>query len=114
MSFELSEFVLGFLLTLLSQSISIGIQVVILVLGYLIHKRISSTYGRYFMVSAICSILSLILMAFILNISASIFIRALFLLIPTSISIIGTVFLILAIYKVYDTHRMDTIEQKIA
>ncbi|MFX1366360.1 MAG: hypothetical protein ACFFCE_04680 [Promethearchaeota archaeon] len=109
----MSEFILGFFMILLSNSISIGIQVVILVLGYLIHKRNSSTYGRYFMVSAICSILSLILTALFLNISDSIFIRALFLLIPTSIGIVGTVFLILAIYKVYDTHRMDRIEQKI-
>ncbi|MFW9989027.1 MAG: hypothetical protein ACFFC3_10250 [Candidatus Odinarchaeota archaeon] len=113
MLFQHAESDLIFSTTLLGDLISIGIQVIILLLGYFIHKKNSYTYGLFFMISAISSILAIILFEILRIISSPFIIIAVFLYISSIFYIIGVVFLIFAIYKVYDTHRTDIIESKI-
>lgn len=126
MFFQIYELLSDFIVYL-GPIIYIGLYVAILIFGFLIRKKNSYTYGLFFMISAIFSIVSWIINLAIFNsfffynlyvnlgLSAStitiilIIVNLLFL----SLNVASAVFLFLAIYKTYETHKINRIEQKI-
>ena len=98
-----------------------------LIFGYLIRKKNSNSYGLFFMISAIFSIVSsFIFLAsnypflgynlFVklgLPVTKVTIILIIVDLLFLALNVTSAIFLFLAIYKIYETHKTNGIEQKI-
>lgn len=123
MLFQFPE-ILSHILIYLPTAIYTGFSIAMLILGYLIRKNNGYTYGTFFIISAIFSIIPNIIY-FALN--YPFFFRSLFatLGLPVSLvtliftlinvlftvlNVISAIFLFLALYFVYKTHKNTRVE----
>jgi len=112
-------------MTYLPTIIFLCLYVPMLIFGYLIRKKNSTSYGLFFMISAILSIVSSIISLathslwdyLFVNLVLSAFtVMIIFIIVSSltlSLDVTSAVFLLLAIYKIYKIHKNNGIEQKI-
>ncbi|MFW9826171.1 MAG: hypothetical protein ACFFEY_00950 [Candidatus Thorarchaeota archaeon] len=103
------EWFIHFIYTLFTYTINIGIPVVAFIFGYLIYKNKKFRYGLFFLISGILSITSFLIntiFPYIFKPMVEI-IWVILMFVSIIINILGAAYLILAIYKVYETHKTD-------
>jgi hypothetical protein len=123
MLFQLGTF-LSYFIAYLPTFIYLGFDIALLVIAIFIYKRNSYKYGLYLMISSIISIVSSILFISLnypflvyelVSRGLSMVEISIILMILNFISLIlGTtsaVFLFLAVYKIYQTHKKDRIKE---
>jgi len=125
MFFQIYELLPDFIIYL-PTTINICLYVAMLIFGYLIRKKNSYTYGLFFMISAIFSIVSSIIFLAInypflgynlfvklgLPVATVTIILIIVNFLFLGLNVTSAVFLLLAIYKIYETHKTNGIEQK--
>jgi hypothetical protein len=125
MLFQFSPF-FSYFITYLPMFIYLGFDIVLLIFATFIYKRNSYKYGMYLMISSLIAIISGII-SISLNLpyltielydrGLSFFEISIILMIVNLIflilGVVSAVFLFLAIYKIYQTHKNNRLEKKI-